>query len=115
MELQDCSVTEAFVKIMNDPLDALEAKHPQEVTRRGSPKMQASSCIVRFSRYYQDHSRAALMFLNNTLVISYVIKDFPQLVEQGRTELWQEKHDPLYLMTDDGIPACNTAACAGHQ
>ncbi|KAH7977999.1 hypothetical protein HPB49_004133 [Dermacentor silvarum] len=42
VELQDCSGTEAFTKIMNDLFDALNAKHPQEGIRRGSPRIQAS-------------------------------------------------------------------------
>ncbi|KAL1417159.1 hypothetical protein MTO96_000642 [Rhipicephalus appendiculatus] len=39
-ELQDSFGTEIFTKTVNDVFDALNAKHPQEGIRKGSPKIQ---------------------------------------------------------------------------
>ncbi|KAH8033008.1 hypothetical protein HPB51_004932 [Rhipicephalus microplus] len=53
--LEDSVGTEAFTRIFNDVFDALNAKHPAEGIRKGSPQIQRIFGVVRSFHGDDDH------------------------------------------------------------
>lgn len=70
-------------------------------------------CIVRFPPNYQDQSLCFHISKSHNCHITGH-QGLPEHIERDGAKPPSEKHDPLCLTTDDGIPVCNTAVYAGH-